>query len=151
MRWRARHLFKMDCLREVRHAASLATGGVILRKSAVLAAGNFNANLRHSEDADLGRRLLARGYDVIFDPALHVKPLTTNTLPEVLERYWRWYAGTEERASWNGYFKQVGYSIKVMARQDLESGDPLSALVSLFSPHYQFWRSRWRRGLFRTD
>ena len=43
------------------------------------------------------------------------------------------------------YAKQVWYSVKVMARQDLLDGDALSVPVSLFSPHYQFWKSWARR------
>jgi hypothetical protein len=106
--------------------------------------GNFNPNIRHSEDAELGGRLLAAGYEVVFDPSLHIASLAKNTLGEVLERYWRWYAGKDERVSWRGYFKQIAYSFKVMARQDWQARDPLSIPISLLSPHYQFWKSFWR-------
>jgi hypothetical protein len=110
-----------------------------------LSAGNFDSNLRHSEDADLGDRFLAQGYEVVFDPAIHVLSLSGNTVVEVLERYWRWYAGKDERVSWKGYVKQVIYSLKVMALQDCRAGDVLGVPISIFSPHYQFWKSQMRR------
>ncbi|HEY3855113.1 MAG TPA: glycosyltransferase [Verrucomicrobiae bacterium] len=144
LRWRGRHLFKTNAQQTLNRRAPLATGGVLFRKSHVLAAGNFDACLRHSEDADLGGRLLAQGYEVIFDPAIHVFSLAVNTLLEVLERYWRWYAGKDEEVSWKLYFRQIVYSLKVMARQDMRAGDLLGVPISLIVPHYQFWCSLWR-------
>ncbi len=147
-RWRTRHLFKSEAPLAVNRRATLATYGTMVRKSAALAVGNYDAALRHSEDAELGGRLLARGFDVVFDPELHALASARSTFAQLMERYWRWHAGQDESASWKAYLKQVSYSFKVMAREDLRAGDPLSVPVSLFSPHYQFWRSWWR-GHFR--
>jgi glycosyltransferase involved in cell wall biosynthesis len=144
-RWRARHLFKLGQPWAVRHGAPLSTWGCVLRRSAVLAVGNFDAALRHSEDAELGRRLLDAGFDVVFDPALHVTSTISNTPLGVLERYWRWHAGEREQVSLAGYARQVWYSLKVLACRDLASGDPLAVALSLACPHYQFWKSSWRR------
>lgn len=139
-RWRGRHLFKDTQPRAVRRAANLATGATVLRASAVKAVGNFNKSLRHGEDAELGARLLAAGFDVICDPALEIFSLTSDTLAQVLERYCRW--NTHGSMTLREYAKQISYSIKVMARDDLRAGDPLAALISLLSPHIQFWKSR---------
>jgi glycosyltransferase involved in cell wall biosynthesis len=144
-RWRGRHLFKVHAQSPVNEAASLATYGALVRREAVEAVGGYDASLRHSEDANLGARLLSAGYKVILDPGLEVTAVTGNTLSQVLERYWRWHAGADEKASWRGYSKQVVYSIKVMARQDLAARDLAAAAISLWSPHDQFWRSRLRR------
>lgn len=144
-RWRGRHLFRVKEPMAVRHGALLSTYGCVIRRSAVLEVGNFDRSLRHSEDADLGRRLLAAGFDVVFDPSLLVVSGVSNSLGQVLERYWRWYAGPEETMNVSGYMRQIWYSLKVMAGRDLQDGDLLSLLISLFSPHYQFWRSWARR------
>jgi glycosyltransferase involved in cell wall biosynthesis len=143
-RWRGRHLFRVQEAMAVRHGALLSTYGCVLRREAVLRVGNFDRCLRHSEDADLGRRLLAAGFDVVFDPTLLVVSGVSNSLSQVLERYWRWYAGPGEAVSVRGYLRQVWYSLKVMTRRDLQDGDLLSLPISLFAPHYQFWRS-WAR------
>jgi cellulose synthase/poly-beta-1,6-N-acetylglucosamine synthase-like glycosyltransferase len=143
-RWRGRHLFRVQEAMAVQHGALLSTYGCVLRREAVMHVGNFDPSLRHSEDAELGRRLLAAGFDVVFDPSLHVIAGVTNTLRQVLERYWRWHAGKNESISLRGYAKQIWYSIKVMAMRDLQDGDLLSVPISLLSPHYQFWRS-WLR------
>jgi glycosyltransferase involved in cell wall biosynthesis len=146
-RWRGRHLFKLDVPFTVKHRAALITYGTLVRKAAVEAVGGFDPLLKHSEDSDLGHRLAAANWDVVFDPSLHVISIAHNTLPEVLERYWRWYAGKDERISWKDYCKQIMYSAKVMAHQDFQAGDPLGIPISLLSPHYQFWKSSWRRFL----
>lgn len=145
LRWRARHLFKTESDQPVSRSSMLTTGGVLMRKSAILAVGNFNAELPQGEDADLGRRLLQAGYEVVHDPQLRIFSLSKDTIPAVLERYWRWNAANGENMSLKAYLKQIVYSIKVMARQDLQAGDVLSVPISLFSPHYQFLKSWLRR------
>jgi glycosyltransferase involved in cell wall biosynthesis len=144
-RWRARHLFKTEARQSVNRHASLSTWGVLMRKTHVLSVGNFNSALRHSEDAELGKRLLAKGHEVVYDPQIEVLTLARNSLPQVLERYWRWNAGKDEHFTLKGYLKQVVFSFKVMAHQDLCAGDPLSVPISLISPHYQFWKSFTRK------
>jgi GT2 family glycosyltransferase len=142
-RWRGRHLFKLDMPHGVRHAAVLSTFGALVRASAAAAVGGFDAGKRHSEDADLGARLLAGGFDVVYDPRARLTAIGSNSVAGVLERYWRWYAGAGERVAWRTYRKNVGYSLVGMVLKDLRAGDPQSALISLVSPHYQFLRSRW--------
>jgi glycosyltransferase involved in cell wall biosynthesis len=145
-RWRARHLFKVDQNMMVRHQAPLITYGTLMRRSAVLEVGNFNPTLRHSEDAELGERLLAADYDIVFDPTVPVFCNVQNTMGEVLERYWRWNAGVKPAVTWTGYLKLIWYSIKVMVVKDIQANDPASALISLVCPHFQFWRTRRSSG-----
>ena len=134
----------------VKHNASLGAGGCgLIRKSAVLAVGNFNPLLRHSEDEELGERLLAAGYDIVFDPSATYICNVRNTLTQVLERYWRWNAGSDEInwkiRSWRSYLKNIVYSVKVMAREDIKNGDLAASCISLICPHYGFWIPRIRR------
>ncbi len=148
-RWRGRYLFRMPKpgtpLPAVNRRGCLATYGAVVRRSAVLGAGNYDARLRHSEDAELGQRLLAKDWEVIQDPSLEAISLARNSLSQVMERYWRWHAGPEESISWPGYLKLIAYAVKSMAADDLKEGDAGRALISLYCPHYQFWRSWWRR------
>lgn len=145
-RWRSRHLFKEDRPGAVRHRASLITTGSLLRRAAVLAVGNFDARLRRGEDAELGERLRRAGWDVVADPALQVVSRLDHTLGAVLERYARWNAGASDgRLTPGAYARLVGYSLKVMAREDLRARDPWCVPISLLCPHYQFWSARGRR------
>jgi glycosyltransferase involved in cell wall biosynthesis len=143
-RWRGRHLFKTPITGPQRRA-KLATGGAVLRASAAGEVGGFNTALRLAEDADLGARLLAADYDVILDPKLTVISAVPNTLAEALERYWRWNTAPYGRMGAGVYLRQIVYSIKVMAREDLLAHDPAAALISLICPHYQFWKSVQKR------
>lgn len=148
-RWRMRHLFKKGQRMDVRCKAPLITYGTIVRRSAVLRVGNYDPRLRHSEDAELGERLLAAGYDIICDPQVPVYCNVRNSLPELFERYWRWYAGKTESISWTGYARDFVYSVRGMAAQDLKDKDLGAAIISLLCPHYRFWRTvllRLRKG-----
>lgn len=138
-RWRGRHLFKMDSAAALNRHASLTTGLCILRRSAVDAVGGFDPARRSDEDTDLGRRLIAEGWQVISDPQLRGCCLTSDTAHHVLCRYARW----NSPAGMRGYawLRQLAYSVKVMAREDLRARDPLAALLSLAAPFYQ-WRRR---------
>ena len=149
-RWRARHLFRTGAQVSVSRKASLITGGSVLRRAAILGVGNFDANLRFAEDADAGRRLLVAGHDVVFDPRVCMTSTADNSLAQVLERYWRWSAASDASPSWHGYLRQIAYSIKVMARQDLSAGDPAAAAISLLTPHYHAWKTLLRRRTPRT-
>ncbi len=149
IRWRGRHLFKTGAPRnpaaESPTFATFATYGAMVRRSAVEAVGNYDVSLRHTEDAELGTRLLRGGWKIICDPDLVVYSIAINTLGQTLERYWRWYAGVDERISIKDYAKAVWFSFRCMAPQDLHEGDPASSVISLMVPHYQFWKSAVRR------
>lgn len=140
-RWCGRHLLKEDLEQAENRKGPLITAGAIVRTSAVMQIGNYNSALSYAEDRELGERLLAVGFDVVFDPALCVTSLTDGDLWSVLERYWRWHAPIHEQISCYAYLKQIVYSMKVMAVEDLLAGDPWSVPISLLSPHYQLWRS----------
>lgn len=140
-RWRGRHLFRSDIPLAVNRRSGLATGAVLMRKSHILDAGNFDPDLRQNEDAELGARLLAKGYEVVFDPDIHTSSICSNNVIEVLERYWRWNTGPSTTLDWRAYKKQIVYSLKVMAIQDFKARDPFSVPISLLSPHYQFYKT----------
>lgn len=144
-RWRARNLFKVGEIHFATKGAPLITFGTMVRASSVAAVGGYDPTLRHTEDAELGHRLILANYEVIGDPSLEVFCNTRNTLPEVLERYWRWYAGKDEAFCWKTYVKMMKYSVRAMAFQDLMAGDPFACGISLLLPHYQLWRYIKRR------
>jgi len=136
-RWRGRHLFRAGT--EVNEHADLVTGAALLRADAAREAGGYDGRLEHGEDRELGRRLLARGCKVVYDPSLVYWQLNSNTLGQVLERYWRWHRASG-RMTFAGYLRQIKFSITEMARQDMETADAGAAVISLISPHYQYWR-----------
>ena len=144
-RWRNRHIFRADRIRGVQHFSSLITSCSIIRKSAAEAVGGFNPELRAGEDADLGDRLLRAGFDIVSDPELWASTTKKQSVWEVLERYARW--NRSGKFGLRDYLRQIVFSVKVMAREDLRANDPPSVLLSLLSPHYQLWHSRMRARL----
>ena len=139
-RWRARNLFKSGASRSASKGAQLITFGTMVRASAVAAVGGYDLTLRHTEDAELGLRLNGANYDIVGDPRLHVLCNTQNSLAEVLERYWRWYAGKDELFGLKTYIKAIIFSIRSMAWGDLKDRDLPACAISLLLPHYQLWR-----------
>jgi len=146
-KWRGRHLFKecFDFGSVAQEATSLTTYGTILRRSAVLDVGNFNPQLTHSEDKELGNRLLKAGYKIIGDPNLTVYSIKRETTLSVLERYWRWYGGTDEKFSLHNYWYAIKSSLRPMMQEDIRANDWKSAFISFLCPHYGFFRHLYRR------
>ena len=145
-KWRGRHLFKecFDFGSVAKEATSLTTYGTILRRSAILDVGNFNPQLTHSEDKELGNRLLKAGYKIIGDPNLAVYSIKKETTLSVLERYWRWYGGTDEKFSLNNYWYAIKSSLRPMMQEDIRANDWKSAFISFLCPHYGFFRHLYR-------
>ena len=135
-RWRARHLFHQEENETGPRRDSLSTWGTLLRKSAVLDAGNFDRTLRLCEDAELGRRLKAAGFDLFFDPKLIVATQARNTLRQVMERYFRWHRREASREPAPNFSRMLGYAVRGLAVEDLRAGDPAAALLSLLTPFY---------------
>jgi GT2 family glycosyltransferase len=133
-RWRGRHLFKSTPPALNRHAL-LATGLCMLRRDAVEKAGGFDESLRSGEDADLGRRLLAGGGEVVADPALRAMSLGRESVAALLARYARW--NSPEGLTGRAWLRQLSYALKCMVREDLRAGDPLAAALSIAAPFYQ--------------
>jgi glycosyltransferase involved in cell wall biosynthesis len=142
-RWRSRHLFKEHPERIVHDKALLVTGAVLLRVDAVRAVGNFSPKFVAGEDAELGARLVAAGYSMVFDSAMEFHTLIRNTLYEVLERYVRW--NTIGTMSLRDYMRQIRYSIRVMAARDVAARDLAAVPISLLTPHLQFLYSIHQR------
>ena len=141
-RWRARHLFRENSLADSPEPCSmLITYGTLLRRSAIEKAGGFNPDLRYKEDQDMGERLAEAGYVVIGDPAIKIFPNVTNTLPQLLERYARWYMDPEDKPSLRGYLHNIRASFRPMMQTDLREGDPAAALISFLAPHFQLYHS----------
>ena len=145
--WRSRHLFKeeFDFGTEFHNAKSLTTYGTILRKDSIIKVGNFNKVLRHSEDKDLGKRLLNAGYKIIGDPNLIVYSMKNDSVLSLLARYWRWYGGEDEAMSFIDYWNAIKSSIRPMIQQDLKARDWRAVLVSILCPHYGYARYIYRK------
>jgi glycosyltransferase involved in cell wall biosynthesis len=134
-RWRARHLFRAGSVQEVRTHAFLATYGAVLRKSAVMQAGNYDRRLRHGEDFDLGLRLLKLG-NVIMDPALKVEPVVHNTMFEVMERFARWNRASIEAYTLESFVNNHVLAWRILIPRDLENHDVAAALISATLPYF---------------
>jgi glycosyltransferase involved in cell wall biosynthesis len=149
-RWRGRHLFK-ECesyQRESIPVSSLTTYGTLMRRGSIEEVGNFDASLKHSEDHELGRRLMKAGYTLLGIPSLVTYSIRRDTLTSVLERYWRWNGGTDGKMGVLDYFRAMKASFKPMIQQDLKSRDLASALISFACPHYGYLRAK-HNGFFR--
>ena len=145
--WRNRHLFKSehDYGTSTHNASSLNTYGVLINCNAVKRIGNFNPSLRHSEDRDLGKRLLNAGYKIIGDPNLIVYSIKKDSVLSVLERYWRWYGGTDEKFTLKDYWHAIKASFRPMIQEDIKAYDWRSAFISFLCPHFGFLRHLYRK------
>ena len=136
-RWRARHLYQQDVVEVPNPRGNFSTYGAIVRKSAVLQAGNYDRRLRHGEDHDLGCRLLRMG-NVVADPALEIQPVVHNTLFQVMERYARWYRAGIDVYDLHEFIVSHITAWRIFIPQDLARGDVPSAIISAMLPYFCF-------------
>ena len=136
-RWRARHLYKQDVAEIPNPRGNFSTYGAIVRKSAILQAGNYDRRLRHGEDHDLGCRLLKLG-NVVADPALEIQPVVHNTLFQVMERYARWNRAGIEIYDLHEFIVSHIVAWRILIPQDLARGDVACALISAMLPYFCF-------------
>ena len=136
-RWRARHLYKQDIPEVPNPRGIFSTYGAIVRKSAVLRAGNYDRRLRHGEDYALGERLLALG-DVVADPNLEIQPVIHNTLLQVMERFARWNRAAIDTYDLHEFIQSHILAWRILIPRDLAQGDWPGALISATVPYFCF-------------
>jgi glycosyltransferase involved in cell wall biosynthesis len=91
-RWRRAHMPQEWGSAAIRNPRFLFGSNTLFRKSTVEAAGGYNESMRtNGEDADLSKRILARGLELIYDPAAGVTHLRHDTIRSILDTYWRWW------------------------------------------------------------
>ena len=142
-RWRSRHLFKEDIKYTPGQLTqtSLVTYGTIVRKSMILQAGNFDPKYKHSEDEELGERLMKLGFKSIGDPSLITFSEVINSLTEVLERHWRWHVGKDENFNLFSFINLIRSSLNPMLVQDLKANDIGASVISLIYPFFFLFKT----------
>jgi len=140
-RWRGRHLFRQDQLDGGGRVHDLITWGLVQRVVDFRAVGNYDQTCRHSEDAEMGDRLTASGYGIVYEPEAALYTLTSNSVREVFERYWRWNQAAESQVNLKRWIRFWWYSLKVLTLRDLRSGDLACVFFSSLLPYYCFIRS----------
>jgi glycosyltransferase involved in cell wall biosynthesis len=136
-RWRARHLYQQDIPEVPNPRGAFSTYGAIVRKSAILQAGNYDRRLRHGEDFELGVRLLQRG-DVVADPTLEIQPVVPNTLFQVMERFARWNRASILTYDLGEFIESHILAWRILIPRDLAHGDVPGALISAMVPYFSF-------------
>ncbi len=134
-RWRGRHLFR-GRPGPIEKQAVHITAAAMERRSAILAVGSYRQDMPAHEDAELGRRLLAAGWDVWQDSDLRIECIGRNSLREVFARYARWYEPRDRGWSWRDYPRNLRVALRVMVPADLAEHDWGSAWASILLPHY---------------
>lgn len=90
-RWRCAHMAQHWGSQLVHNPLFLFGNNNLFRRSPVLEVGGYNEALRtNGEDADLCRRLLSRGWALVYDPVPFVTHGRHDSLRSILDTYWRW-------------------------------------------------------------
>ena len=141
-RWKARHLLKQDQdTGGTTPTDILITYGTIVKKSIYDICGGFNPQLTFNEDKDLGVKFTKHGFYMIGDSKAKIYSLKKETLLSLMERYSRWYMDTDETPCLYSYLHNIKASLNPMFKMDLKELDILSGMISLMSPHFQFYYS----------
>ena len=138
-RWKSKYLYRKGEFFGKIESSTFLSGGAVVRRSAVMKIGNYNTLYKHSEDRDLGDRLIKSGFKILSDDDMRMSCHRRDSLFEVYERYWRWNTGSD--ISIYSYIKNVYYSLKEMVMKDLMENDFQKAFISLLQPHYSIFKS----------
>jgi len=135
-RWRERNLFleTYPFAKEPYRVFSLSTYAVMIRKSHAKKTGNFDKKLRRFEDHDLGERLLAKGYEILFNPNLFCVSNRKEDLYELATRVDRWYSPSNEELNFKSCLDLLKTSFFIWLKKDIESEDYRGILISLCIP-----------------
>jgi GT2 family glycosyltransferase len=91
-RWRRAHMAQEWGDQLLRDPKFLFGCNNMFRKSAVREAGGYDESMRtNGEDTDMSRRLLNKGWDLLYDPEPRVVHLRHDTMRSILDTYWRWW------------------------------------------------------------
>ena len=90
-RWRCAHMRQERGESPLHNPEFLFGSNTLYRKSAVLEIGGYSEAMRtNAEDADLSRRLHAKGWDLVYEPAARVTHLRHDSIRSILDTSWRW-------------------------------------------------------------
>ncbi|MGB2900733.1 MAG: glycosyltransferase family 2 protein [Candidatus Acidiferrum sp.] len=90
-RWRCAHMRQELGESLLRNTNFLFGCNNIYRKSAVIEVGGYNEAMRtNAEDADLSRRLCAKGWNMVYEPEARATHLRHDTIRSILDTSWRW-------------------------------------------------------------
>jgi biofilm PGA synthesis N-glycosyltransferase PgaC len=120
----------------------------VFRIGALREAGGYNERYRTNyEDCDMSRRLMAKGGQLVYEPAAVCWHLRTDTIRSVLRTAWRWdfyihyHQGRYNRA-WRKYIDNLRTGRWLVSKHLVERN--FAALpVDLLLPLYHTWED-WR-------
>ncbi|HUI74375.1 MAG TPA: glycosyltransferase family 2 protein [Candidatus Acidoferrum sp.] len=91
-RWRAAHMPQNWGASFVRNPKFLFGCNNLFRKSVVLEVGGYDENMRtNGEDTGICEQLRLHGWQYVYEPAALATHLRYDTIPSILETYWRWW------------------------------------------------------------
>ncbi|MBW4694499.1 MAG: glycosyltransferase family 2 protein [Lyngbya sp. HA4199-MV5] len=91
-RWRKSHMTQDWGEAVVKNPSFMFGNNTLIRKAALKQIGGYNEQLRtNGEDADLSGRLMAAGYNAMYEPGAIVSHKRCDTVPSILDNYWRYW------------------------------------------------------------
>lgn len=133
--WRARHARQWFGPRPLDHAPFLFGLCAAYRRAALLRVGGFNTALRtNAEDVEMGLRLRAAGYRLVYDPAAVVYHQRADSVASLVKTMERWYylAAVVRRAHGDRPWRLYGGAVRGLTIQPLRDvADGRLALLPL--------------------
>ncbi len=91
-RWRRARMAQEWGPALIRNPKFLFGSNNVFRKAPIIEAGGYNESLRTcGEDPDLARRLGAKGWELVYEPAALATHLRHDNTRSILDMYWRWW------------------------------------------------------------
>ncbi len=138
--WRNRYLFNGDFdygKKEVETEA-LSTYATLTRREDILAIGNFRKDLKHSEDAEIARRIITNQLKIIASPDLITYSTKEESILSMYERYWRWNHGYKKKVSIGEVYEITKLFTSVALKRHCRKLELRLALYCLLCPTFGY-------------
>jgi cellulose synthase/poly-beta-1,6-N-acetylglucosamine synthase-like glycosyltransferase len=145
-RWRQAHMPQDWGNERLLNPRFVFGNNVIVRKSVVEEVGWYKEEFRtNGEDSDISRRIRAKGYSTVYEPAARVTHLRQDTVRSVMATLYRWYwtgtDGMKLRSVLGRSFRlHFGTNIYEFVKTDLQKKNfdllGLDLLTLLYMPYF---------------
>jgi len=143
-KWRTMHMSQAWGDQIVENPGYLAGNNNVYRRSAIFQVGLYNEEyVRNYEDVDISKRLMSKGFKIIYSPDACIEHLRKDTIRSALKTYWYWsFYYFKKPNTLKQLLRKVGSNYALsrrFLRQDIKTRNNLLLFPDIILLFYYCW------------
>jgi glycosyltransferase involved in cell wall biosynthesis len=143
-KWRMAHMSQHWGSGKLENPLYLAGNNNVYRKSAIFSVGLYDEKyISNYEDADITRRLISKGFRLIYTPEACVEHLRTDTVRTALATYWHWnFYNIKNRKTVKAIISNLIINIKIARKflqEDIRKHNFSIIWINFIMIFYHLW------------